>query len=85
MLQPMLTIPEVARRTGKHPETIRRWVRSGRLRSTRVGTQHLIDEEDLEAITAEPERLTSALFVRTVTGEPMPNFLAALDRSRSRR
>ena len=46
----MLTVPEAARRSGRHPETIRRWVRSGRLRSERVGTQHLIDEADLASV-----------------------------------
>ncbi|TMD98004.1 MAG: helix-turn-helix domain-containing protein [Chloroflexi bacterium] len=43
----MLTVPEAARRAKRDPETVRRWIRSGRLRSTRVGTQHLIDEDDL--------------------------------------
>lgn len=46
----MLTVPEAARRTGLHPETIRRWVRSGRLRSQKVGTQHLIDEDALDSL-----------------------------------
>jgi len=43
----MLTVPEAARRVGRNPETVRRWIRSGRLRSQRIGTQHLIDEDDL--------------------------------------
>jgi excisionase family DNA binding protein len=42
----MITVPEAARKVGRHPETIRRWIRSGRLRSERVGTQHLVDEEE---------------------------------------
>jgi len=46
----MLTVPEAARRAGRNPETIRRWVRSGRLRSEKVGTQHLIDEGDLAGL-----------------------------------
>lgn len=46
----MLTVPEAARRTGRNPETIRRWIRSGRLRSSRVGTQHLVDEAELQAL-----------------------------------
>lgn len=49
----MLTVPEAARRTGRNPETIRRWIRSGRLRSRKIGTQHVIEEEDLAAILAE--------------------------------
>ena len=46
----MLTVPEAARRAGRNPETVRRWIRTGRLRSTKVGTQHLIDEHDLDEI-----------------------------------
>lgn len=46
----MITVPEAARRTGRNPETIRRWIRSGRLRSEKVGTQHLIDAEQLDGL-----------------------------------
>jgi len=43
----MLTVPQAARRAKRDPETLRRWIRSGRLRATKVGTQHLIEEDDL--------------------------------------
>ena len=70
----MLTVPDAARRAGKDPETIRRWIRSGRLRSERVGTQHLIDEADLDAITADDEPLPRPRQLRkTHSGEPMPD------------
>jgi len=46
----MLTVPEAARRTKRDPETVRRWIRSGRLRATKVGTQHMIDEADLAEV-----------------------------------
>jgi excisionase family DNA binding protein len=46
----MLTVPEAARRVGRNPETVRRWIRGGKLRSQKVGTQHLIDERDLDAM-----------------------------------
>lgn len=49
-----LTVPEAARRAGRHPETVRRWIRQGKLRSERIGTRHLIREEDLDAILPEP-------------------------------
>jgi excisionase family DNA binding protein len=48
----MLTVPEAARRVGRNPETVRRWIRAGRLRSERIGTQHLVDETDLERLVA---------------------------------
>jgi excisionase family DNA binding protein len=46
----MVTVPEAARRVGRNPETIRRWIREGKLRSQKVGTQHLVDESDLDAL-----------------------------------
>jgi excisionase family DNA binding protein len=49
----MLTVPEAARRTKRDPETVRRWIRSGRLKATRIGTQHLIDEEDLARLESK--------------------------------
>ncbi|MEW6583580.1 MAG: helix-turn-helix domain-containing protein [Actinomycetota bacterium] len=45
-----LTVPEAARRTGRNPETIRRWIRSGKLPSEKVGTQQLVDEDDLARV-----------------------------------
>jgi excisionase family DNA binding protein len=53
-----LTVPQAARRAGRNPETIRRWIWSGKLPSERVGNQHLVDEAALEALLApsdEPE------------------------------
>ncbi len=48
----IITVPEAAVRIGRNPETIRRWIREGKLAARKVGTQHLIDEEDL-ALLAE--------------------------------
>lgn len=49
----MITVPEASRRTGRNPETIRRWIRSGRLRSEKVGTQHLISAEQLDLLVED--------------------------------
>ncbi len=53
-----LTVPEAARRVGRNPETIRRWIRAGKLPSRKVGTQHVLDEDDLaravHAVAAGP-------------------------------
>jgi excisionase family DNA binding protein len=81
----MLTVPEAARRARCNPETVRRWIRSGRLRSRRVGTQHLIEESDLLMLVPAPGRALPAAWCRTVTGEPMPDVIGALRRSREGR
>ena len=54
----MLTVPEAARRARRNPETVRRWIREGKLRATRVGTQHILDERDLaEFLGDSPRRI----------------------------
>ena len=81
----MLTVPEAARRIRRNPETVRRWIREGRLSSQRVGTQHLVDERELDAMAAEPSLPVPDEWSRTATGEPMPAIVDALDHSRSSR
>ena len=78
----MLTVPEAARRTRKNPETIRRWIRSGQLPARKIGTQHLIEEQDLDALAAEGSLPLPEALRRTATGEPMPDVPAALRASR---
>lgn len=81
----MLTVSEAARRAHCKPETVRRWIRSGRLRSRRVGAQHLIDELDLRALTSVPVRAQPTAWRKTITGEPMPDVVRAIRRSREGR
>lgn len=80
---PMLTVPQAASRAGRSPETIRRWIRSGRLRASKVGTQHVIEEGDLDDALGEEELPVPEEWRRTSTGEPMPNVVAAIRRSRA--
>lgn len=79
----MLTVPEAARRTGKNPETIRRWIREGRLRAHKVGTQHVVEEADLAEAMGNPETgdLPEA-WRTTFWGGPMPDVVASVRRSR---
>jgi excisionase family DNA binding protein len=77
-----MTIPEAARRAGRDPETVRRWVRSGRLPARKIGTQHIVREEDLEAVISRKELLKPAWLRQTSTGEKMPDVLRFLSRQR---
>ena len=82
----MLTVPEAARRTKRDPETVRRWIRSARLKATRIGTQHLIDEAELAGLTQKKATLPlPAGWRRTATKERMPDVLAAIRSSRAER
>ena len=73
----MLTVPEAARRVGRNPETVRRWIREGKLRATKVGTQHVIEEADLRLVTESGDTLPVPRgWGHTITGEPMPDVVA---------
>lgn len=81
----MLTVPEAARRAGKNPETVRRWIREGKLQARKVGTQHTIEDADLQAFldTEGAEMLPlPPEWSRTSWGDPMPNVVVAIRRSR---
>ncbi len=81
----MLTVPQAARRTGRNPETIRRWIREGRLPASKIGTQHVIEERDLEAL--EPAEMLPVPkdwgWDETSWGDPMPNVVAWIRESRA--
>ncbi len=79
-----LTVPEAARRIGRNPETIRRWIRAGKLPSRKVGTQHLIDEDDLIDSTGGvgADRPTALDADRTVDDQ---SILRALHQGRQER
>lgn len=72
----MLTVPEAARRSGRNPETIRRWIREGRLRATKVGTQYLVAEGDLEATAVDESSTPLPEWMRLrPDGRPQPNWV----------
>ena len=80
----MITVPEAAKRAGKDAETIRRWIRMGRLRAQKIGTQHVIDEADLDALL-DDEMLPMPpewRWDRLPDGRPMPNVVRAVRLSR---
>jgi excisionase family DNA binding protein len=81
----MLTVPEAARRAQRSPETVQRWIRDGNLRATKVGTQHFVDEQALEAFIAGVHEVLPlpAEWRATFWGGAMPNWVAAIPRSRT--
>jgi excisionase family DNA binding protein len=82
----MLTVAEAARRAQRDPETIRRWIRAGRLPSERQGTRHLIHEDDLAALTEEPHSVGVPDEWRTFpSGRPQPDWVRIIHRSREGR
>ena len=83
----MITVPEAARRAGKDPETIRRWIRSGRLPARKIGTQHVIEEGHLEPLLEDVELPVPLEWGWDLQpdGRPMPNFVRAIRLARSGR
>ena len=81
----LLTVPEAARRVGRDPETVRRWIRSGKLRSQKVGTQHLIDERDLKQFEDKDEPVWLPESWRYMEdGRPAPNWERIIREQRER-
>lgn len=81
----MITVPEAAKRAGKDPETIRRWIRTGRLKAHKIGTQHVIEEADLDPLLGD-EQLPMPPEWRTMPdGRPMPNVVRAIRLARQGR
>jgi excisionase family DNA binding protein len=78
----MVTVAEAAKRLSRDSETIRRWIRAGKLPAKKVGLLHLIEEVDLpiEQVTYLP-----AAWRRTATGEEVPYVVAAIRRVRAER
>jgi len=81
----LITVPEAARRTGRNPETIRRWIRNGRLQAERVGTQHLVEEDALRQLVGEPPAAAVPEEWRSFPdGSPQPDWASIVRRSRGR-
>lgn len=79
----MLTVPEAAKRSGRNPETIRRWIREGKLPARKVGTQHVIEEPDLEHLTTASVLPVPKWWPRTTdSGAPLPDSVAIIRQQR---
>jgi excisionase family DNA binding protein len=51
----LIEVRQAARLVGRHPETIRRWVWSGRLSAERRGRQLLVGESDVRSLAGDRE------------------------------
>ncbi|HEX7292098.1 MAG TPA: helix-turn-helix domain-containing protein [Conexibacter sp.] len=81
----MLTVSQAAFRVGRDPTTIRRWIRSGRLRAERVGTRHVIKEHHLSQAAHSDMLPLPPGWDRMANGEPMPDIVAFIRGSRAGR
>jgi len=57
----MLDVRSAAALAGRHPETIRRWVWSGRIPAKRHGNRLLVARDDVEALSGRMERAPISL------------------------
>jgi excisionase family DNA binding protein len=79
----MLTVHDAADEVGRTPETIRRWVWSGRLPASKRGNRLTVAREDLERVAGRGSRPDLAAWVDQVTaqraGEAQPETRSAAD------
>lgn len=75
-----LTVLEAAKRLGKNPETVRRWIREGKLPAQKIGQQHFIEEEDVDDLD-EPKTLPCR-FNETFWGGPSPDWVKLIREDR---
>lgn len=76
----MLTVAEAAERVGRTPETVRRWIRSGRLPAVTEHGHIAIAPDDLESVRAElyPMLDLPDEWQNFEDGTPVPNWAAAV-------
>jgi len=83
----MLTVAEAAVRVGRSPETVRRWIRSGRLSATSERGRLVVEPAELEGVRDElyPMLEMPEEWKRFEDGTPVPNWVAAVALSRQGR
>ncbi len=83
----ILTVEEAASRVGRSPETVRRWIRSGRLSATIEGRRRVIDPSDLDSIRDEiyPMLDLPPEWQQLEDGTPAPNWVAVIALARNGR
>ena len=72
----VLTVAEAAERVGRTPETVRRWIRSGRLPAVTEHGHLAIAPDDLESVRDELYPMLELKHFED--GTPVPNWAAAV-------
>lgn len=80
----MLSVDEAASRVGRSPETVRRWIRDGRLPATTQGRRRVVDPADLDSVRDElyPMLPLPPEWEHLEDGTPALNWVAAVALSR---
>jgi len=83
----MLTVEQAANRAGRSPQTVRRWIRDGRLPARTEGGRQVIDPADLDGVRDDlyPMLPLPAEWQHLEDGTPAPNWVAVVALSRSGR
>jgi excisionase family DNA binding protein len=76
-----ITVREAARRAHRSPETVRRWIWSGRLPAAKRGNTYYVDVAHLEGLVAEMDSFRHA--AETVPPGRLSAWLAELGQWRS--
>jgi excisionase family DNA binding protein len=56
-----IDVRQAAALIGRHPETVRRWVWSGRIGARRRGNRLFVDRKDVESVAGSPSPESSSL------------------------
>ena len=80
----MTTVLEAAKIAQRTPETVQRWIRTGKLRAHKAGSRYVVNDEDLDELVNQDKVPLPPELSRTMTGEPMPDALAITRRQRAR-
>ena len=78
-VQVLLRVGVVARRLGLHPITVRRWLKSGQIRSVRIGREARIPLSEVERLLGEQPTGVIALYGRVSGHDQKPTLLTQLE------
>ena len=85
----VLDVREAAHYVGRTPETVRRWVWSGRLVATRSANRLLVRRSDLDALTGRQDQPMTlgqwAALLPTVTAKTRRSAVDLIQEDRERR